>query len=308
MKFLSPIATLLSLSSIFTISASAEANIFELDNHLTKSQCPTVQEFSADKLSKNTRSIANFAFAKQISLTLENSRILAKFAPQDYRGKKVTLKSLATTLGYENFNWVSYVENDPYGIADNQGKKLSTPYNDPPLGGYQYDGADEFPFYWDIESCENCRYRHNYQHHKVMNQFELIFEDMPSDYRLQKDESIDFITHLVGVKSYHRTEKKAEWEVLTTFRWKLTNSPAGKGKVYLVEFDINPQDLPPSLLSQMGIDGGTINSEFQLARQASYNQSDNPQCLPQNHQSQHPDNLFSRVESLYRQNELKHPH
>lgn len=303
MKFLSPIATLLSLSSIFTISASAEANIFDLDHTLTKSQCPVVQKFSADKFSKNTLSNTNFAFAQQITLTLKDSRILAKFAPQDYRGKKITLKSLASTLGYENFNWVSYVENDPYGITDNQGKKLSTPYNDPPLGGYQYDGADEFPFYWDIESCENCRYRHNYQHHQVVNQFELVFEDMPSDYRLKDEESINFITHLVGVKSYHRTEKKAEWEVLTTFRWKLTNSPAGKGQVSLIDFDINPQDLPPSLLGQMGIDGGTINSEFQLARQASYNLLHNPQCPPQNHQSQHPDHLFLQVENPYRQNE-----
>ncbi len=308
MKFLPPIAALLAVGNLLTMTVKAQANIPQREKTFSQSQCTTVQEFPADKISKNTLSIKNFAFAEHIAVTLENSRILARFSPQDNQGKKIALKSLAATLGYKNFNWVSYVENDPYGIADKQGNKLSTPYNDPPLGGYQYDGADEFPFYWDIESCENCRSRHNYQHHQVVNQFELVFEDMPSDYRLKDDESIDFITHLVGVKSYQLTKKKAQWEVLTTFRWKLSNSPSGKGQVSLISFDINPQNLPPSLLSQIELDGGIIDSQSQVARNNNYNLLDNPQCLPQNHQSQHPDNLLSRVASQYRQNELKHPH
>ncbi len=308
MKFLTPIAAILAVGNLFTMTVKANANIPNIENTLSKSQCPAVQEFSADKFSKNTLSVTNFDFAQQISVTLENSRILARFAPQDNRGKKIPLKSLASTLGYKNFNWVSYVEKDPHGIADNNGKQLSTPYNDPPLGGYQYDGADEFPFYWDIESCENCRSRHNYQHHKVVNQFELMFEDMPSDYRLKGEESIDFITHLVGVKSYNRTEKKAQWEVLTTFRWKLSNSPSGKGQVSLIGFDINPQNLPPSLLSQMQIDGGIVSSQFQVARNANYNLLDNLQCRQQNHQNQHPDRLSSLIGSQYRQNELRDRH
>ncbi len=308
MRFSTPIAAVLTVANLLTMTVKANANSSNIENILSKSQCPAVQEFSAEKFSKNTLSVNNFAFAKHISVDLENSRILARFAPQDHQGKKIPLKSLAATLGYKNFNWVSYVEQDPYGIADNNGNQLSTPYNDPPSGGYQYDGADEFPFYWDIESCENCRSRHNYQHHKVLNQFELIFEDMPSDYRLKDEESIDFITHLVGVKRYNKTEKKAQWEVLTTFRWKLTNSNSGKGKVSLVGFDINSQSLPPSLLSQMQIDGGIVSSEFQVASNTNYNLLDNPQCRLQNHQSQYPDNLSSLIESQYRQNELRHPH
>ena len=308
MNFSTPIAALLAVSNLLTIAVKANANIPQSENILSKSQCSAVQESSADKFSKNTSSVTEFAFAKHISVTLENSRMFAKFAPQDHRGQRITLKSLASNLGYQNFNWVSYVEQDPYGIADNNGNQLSTPYNDPPSGGYQYDGADEFPFYWDIESCENCRSRHNYQHHKVVNQFELVFEDMPSDHRLKGEESINFITHLVGVKSYHKTEKKAQWEVLTTFRWKLTNSNSGKGQVSLIGFDIHPQSLPPSLLSQMQIDGGVVSSEFQVASNTNYNLLDNPQCRLQNHQSPYPDSLSSLIESPYRQNELRHPH
>ena len=292
MKFFTPIAALLTVGNLLTTTVKANANIPYPENTVGESQCSAIQGFSADKFSKNTLALNNFAFAQQISIISEDSRILARFAPQDDRGQQIPLKSLASTLGYKNFNWVSYVENDPYGIEDNKGNKLSTPYNDPPSGGYQYDGADEFPFYWDIESCKNCRSRHNYQHHLVINQFELTFEDMPSDYRLKGQESIDFITHLVGVKSYQRTEKKAEWEVLTTFRWQLTNSESGKGKVSLVGFNISPHKLPPSLLDQMQIDGGIVNSEFQIARKASYNLPDNRQCQLQNHQNQHPDNLF----------------
>ena len=308
MKFLPPIAALLSIGNLFIVTVEAQANIPQTENRFSQSQCAAVQEFSADKFSKNTFVVNNFAFAEQIVITFENSRILASFSPQDSQGNKIPLKSLAATLGYKNFNWVNYVEKDPYGIADKQGNKLATPYNDPPLGGYQYDGADEFPFYWDIESCENCRSRHNYQHHRVINQFELVFEDMPSDYRLKNDESIDFITHLVGVKSYQLQQKKAQWQVLTTFRWKLTNSLNGKGQVSLISFDINPQNLPPALVNQMQSDGGIIDFQPQVARNTNYNLVDNPQCRPQNHQSQHLDNLFSRVASQYRQTELRHPH
>ncbi len=308
MKLLPSIAALLTVSNLFAMTVEASASDSSIENTFSQSQCATGQEFSADKFSKNTLLVNNYAFAKQISVILENSRIYAKFAPQDNHGQKIPLKSLASSLGYKNFNWVSYVEQDPYGITDNKGNQLSTPYNDPPVGGYQYDGADEFPFYWDIESCENCRSRHNYQHHKVVNQFELMFEDMPSDYRLKGEESINFITHLVGVKSYHRTEKKAQWEVLSTFRWKLSNSPSGKGQVSLIGFDINPQNLPPSLLSQMQIDGGIVSSQFQVARNANYNLLDNPQCRQENHQSQYPDHLSSLIGSQYRQNELRDRH
>lgn len=307
MEILPPIVLLLAVGNLSIITAKTNANIPHQNKIFTQSQC-LVTEFSADKFNKNNISAKNFAFAEQISISLEHSRILAKFAPQDNQGQQIPLKDLASNLGYQNFNWVNYVEKDPHGIADKKGNILSTPYNDPPSGGYHYDGADEFPFYWDIESCENCRSRHHYQHHQVLNQFELIFEDMPSDYRLRENESINFVTHLVGVRNYHKTKKKAEWEVLSTFRWKLKNSEYGRGQVSLIDLDINSQNLPPSLLSQMQIDGGIVNSGLTVARHTNYNPLDNPQCLQQNHQSQHPDNLFSQVANQYRRNELGHHH
>ena len=264
MKLLPSIALVFAVSNLS--ATTIKTNAVNRENSLILAQCPANTEYTADKFSKNTAPLKNFAFAEQVSISLENSRILAKFAPHDNQGQKIPLKSLATTLGYQNFNWVNYVEKDPHGIADNKGQKLATPYNDPPSGGYQYDGADEFPFYWDIESCKNCRPRHNYQHHQVANQFELFFEDMPSDYRLRDQESIVFTTHLVGVTNYHKTQKKAEWEILTTFRWQLRNSDSGRGQVSLISFDLNTQNLPPSLLSQIQIDGGIVHPEFQVAR------------------------------------------
>ena len=118
MKFLAPTAALLTVGNLLTTTVKAQANISQIENIFSQSQCAAVQAFSADKFSKNTLPIENFAFAEQIIITLENSRILARFAPQDNQGKKISLKSLATTLGYKNFNWVNYVEqakNDAMG-------------------------------------------------------------------------------------------------------------------------------------------------------------------------------------------------
>jgi hypothetical protein len=193
-----------------------------------------------------------------IDFKFVDSHIVAKFSPKNSSGKKITLKDLAIGLGYDHFNWVSYVEKDPYGINDYDGTALSTPYNDPPQGGYQYDGADRFPFYWDLTKCPQCQERHHYQNARITQEHELVFEDIPTDYRLQNGESIEFITHLVGVKNYDSQTEKAEWETLTTFRWKLTNIDGDRSIVSLIAKDIQLTALPTSLLDLMKADGAIL--------------------------------------------------
>ena len=103
----------------------------------------------------------SFTYAKDITHQVFGSKISTKFSPKNHRGEKVDLNKLASDLGYDHFNWVSYVEQDPYGITDRIGRQLFTPYNDPPQGGYQYDSADRLPFYWDVVDCDRCKSYHH---------------------------------------------------------------------------------------------------------------------------------------------------
>ncbi|WP_052055676.1 hypothetical protein [Myxosarcina sp. GI1] len=195
---------------------------------------------------------------KPLKFSTVKSIITAKFAPKDDLGQPIELSKLATKLGYDHFNWVSYVERDPYGIANNAGSLMVTPYNDPPIGGYQYETADNLPFYWDMSKCEGCQEYHHYQHPRITRRFELVFEDFPSDYRLKPGEAIEFVTHLVGVKNYDLDSNEAQWKAINTFKWQLTNSPQGRGRVAIVQQNVDLTELSPTLLAVMQADGGIL--------------------------------------------------
>jgi hypothetical protein len=252
-------------TGIALVSTSVEATPLKsvTTNLINKKECSalTSTQLEARAMRRDNSKITydrvtNFPFQEAIELEFTGPKVIAQFAPQNSLGEKIRLNELAAALGYEHFNWVSYVERDPHGIQDRSGKLVSTPYNDPPNGGYLYEAADELPFYWDMVECEGCRFRHNYHHAKVSSNFNLVFEDAPSDYRLKSGESIEFVTHLVGVKSLNLETNKAEWDVLYTFRWRLSNPVPGKGIVSLVDKNIQTASLSPLLLAQMQADGG----------------------------------------------------
>lgn len=204
----------------------------------------------------------NFVFAQAITHQFLGSKIVTQFTPQNTDGENIDLNQLASSLGYDHFNWVSYVEKDPYGITNQAGQKLSTPYNDPPKGGYHYDPADELPFYWDMVDCDRCHQRYHFQNPNNLKQFELVFVDAPADYRLQPGESIEFITNLVGVKNYNAQQSKATWDVLHAFRWKLTNIRPNHSQVSLISADVDLTQLTPLLLSTMKADGALLPSSI----------------------------------------------
>ena len=204
------------------------------------------------------------------------ARIVARFAPKNNLGEPIELEKLADLLGYDRFSWVSYVEKDPYGITNQQGQLLSTPYNDPPMGGYQYDAADELPFYWDMEECDRCSQRHHYQHPLITQKYQLVFEDIPSDPRLQPGDAIEFVTHLVGVKNYDAQNKTAEWDVLNTFKWQLTNPIPGRGRVSLTETNLELARLSPFLLIEMQADGALLPDAVGIAHRPSFPTIDTP--------------------------------
>ena len=262
MKFTKATLSLIASLSLLGISLSAEPLLSATKNIKEQKECfNSATEVSTRKNSATyRRNTTAFDYEEAMTLETKGSRIVAKFSPQKVLGEKVELKKLASMMGYDHFNWVSYVEEDPHSIADKSGQILSTPYNDPPQGGYFYEGADEFPFYWDISQCDRCRSRHHYHNPQVTKEFELVFEDSPADYRLKQGESIKFVTHLVGVRSLNHQTKTAKWDVLKTFEWKLSNPTPGKGSVALINKNVNAASLPISILMHMRADGATIPS------------------------------------------------
>ena len=208
-----------------------------------------------------------FIYAKNVTHQVIGSRIITRFAPRNSSGQKIALDKLALDLGYDHFNWVNYVERDPYGISDRTGRVLSTPYNDPPKGGYAYDSADNLPFYWDLVNCDLCQPHHHRKHSNNLKQDELVFQDSPADYRLQPGEAVKFITSLVGVKKYDLGNRTAEWEVLYTFRWHLTNPYPRHGQISLVETDIDLNKLSPVLLDAMKLDGAALINDYHFDNQ-----------------------------------------
>jgi len=233
------------LSTFLSVLFESKASVCEPQPTLPSSQ----QEFQSHK----------DLYVENISHQLIGPQILTQFRPKNSQGESISLDALASSLGYEHFNWASYVVKDPYGIANQSGQMLSTPYNDPPQGGYLCDPADKLPFYWDLENCLNCKSRHHWRNQHNLKQFALVFEDSPADYRLKPGESIEFVTNLVGIKKYDRENQTAEWEVLHTFRWQLTNPRPNMSQVSLIEADVAIDRLSPELIRMMRLDGAELD-------------------------------------------------
>lgn len=238
----------LSMGALFFIPAQSHLAIAEPNNFSNNHKSNASKAIREDK----------FNYSQHINHIFIGSRIRTHFSPRNSQGEKIELHKLALELGYDHFNWVNYVENDPYGIADTTGKTLKTPYNDPPQGGYLYDFADKYPFYWDVVECDRCKHRHHFRNYNNLKPYELVFEDAPADYRLQPGEAVEFITHLVGVKAINANDNRAEWDILHTFRWKLTNPQPNRSQVSLIEADVDLGQLSPVLLNTMLLDGATF--------------------------------------------------
>ncbi len=250
--------------SFFTLSSIAAPIESALSKNEHKIQDYSLNSQQKSNYSKSREMTINSSFVANVNIQLEGARIVAQFAPENSQGEKIELTTLAAMMGYDHFNWVSYVEKDPYGITNKQGELLSTPYNDPPLGGYQYDFADRLPFYWDLEQCVRCSHRYNYQHPLVTKQYELVFEDIPADPRLQPGEAVEFVTHLVGVKSYDTQTNRAEWDILNTFKWQLTNPQPYRGQVSLIADNLELTKIAPSTRALMQADGATLTNDIYL--------------------------------------------
>ncbi len=267
------------LLSFFPVTLKAAPVEIMANNNIDNSKYSSFDFKSRSEGNLTTENIDRSVFKDSLKIELMEARIVAKFAPTNNLGEQIELEKLAAMLGYDRFSWVSYVEKDPYGITDRQGQLLSTPYNDPPIGGYQYDAADELPFYWDEEECARCNRRHHYQHPLITQKYQLVFEDIPSDPRLKPGEAIEFVTHLVGIKNYDAQNKTAEWDVLNTFKWQLTNPIPGRGRVSLTETNLELARLSPFILIEMQADGALLPDGVGIAYRPSFPTIDMPITL-----------------------------
>ena len=243
------------LASGVLFSTFSQNNIARGESH--KNQTINYQESIAPD--------SNLFGDRSITHILIGGRIITQFSPRNSQGEKIELQQLATKLGYDHFNWVSYVETDPHGIVDSSGVPLSTPYNDPPQGGYRYDSADRFPFYWDVVDCDRCKQRHHVKNYNNSQPFDLVFEDAPADYRLQPGEAIEFITNLVGVKKLDKEQNQTEWEVIHTFRWKLTYPTSHQSQVSIIDDNVLLNKISPQLLNMMVLDGAILPTSVEVS-------------------------------------------
>lgn len=112
------------------------------------------------------------------------------------------------------YRWINTVTDDPKGAPNvRRGSKPVVPYTDPPAGGWSYDVADDSPYYWDDADCKECRARHRIDHHKVWSNNTFVFEDMPSDHRLEGNESLKFTTCLVDTYRNNKELVCQDWQL-----------------------------------------------------------------------------------------------
>jgi len=142
----------------------------------------------------------------------KNTVMNASFIPNF----KLSLDEAAKLCGYDHFNWVQYVLDDPQPAmvgVNNPQKVLKGPYLDPPLGGYtsQTYGDDSLPYYLG----ENGPTAHELQDYST--KFKLTFDDAPQDEGLKGNDTVKFIIGLVGVLANDKYDMLHVWEWESNF-------------------------------------------------------------------------------------------
>ena len=212
-----------------------------------------------------------------VSVTPSGATIFAAFTPKF----GLTVSEAANLCGYDHFNWYQVIDNDPYPLAarNNPSVPLTPPYIDPPLGGYASyppgHSDDNLPFYWDETGPTGTLY-----HYKDnLTSTTVSFQDTPSEPQLKSGsplicsvvsllcpEYLGFNTSLVGILADN------SWDVLYSFSWKSNfngtvggvsvrsntdpiDPNSGTGGIFDVVLDLNPEDIPESVLDLMEADG-----------------------------------------------------
>jgi len=207
--------------------------------------------------------------------TFLDNQIIAAFTPQF----GLTVDEAAKLCGYDHFNWYQIVTNDPNPpTAKGSDTPLTTPYVDPPLGGYKNGkppGTDDhLPFFWNDPLSDGEKgTRQNLEYNTSPDRKTLTFIDTPklfSGQPLQPGKYVNFQTSLVGVFP------DGTFQVLYTFTWKsnyngedggvddvnkgevrerfLANSN-DRGGIFDLKLNLNPADISGEVRQRMAADG-----------------------------------------------------
>ena len=111
----------------------------------------------------------------------------------------------------ERYRWTNTVLVDPKGMKDINGRKMVTPYLDPPKGGYKGHIADHSPYYYDDDNCEECSTRNKRNYHKFTKGNRMQFVDYPNDPRLEPGQKIEFRACIVDTYENDREIECVNW-------------------------------------------------------------------------------------------------
>ncbi|HIP14339.1 MAG TPA: hypothetical protein EYG74_02495 [Sulfurimonas autotrophica] len=187
----------------------------------------------------------------------KNTAMNATFIPKF----NLSLDEAAKLCGYDHFNWVQYVIDDPRPTmagANNPQKVLKSPFLDPPIGGYTTLIDDSLPYYWG----ENGPTAHELQ--KYSSKTKLEFYDAPGDPNLQDKDTVKFIIGLVGVLANDKYDMLYVWEWKSNYNGHTGTaqfknisylSPGGTGGVSITKVDLTAEEIPLNVRQMMQKDG-----------------------------------------------------
>ena len=220
---------------------------------------------SADFLAKITSSCESIVNGAVKTFTSNNGITMnAIFIPNF----QLSLDEAAKLCGYDHFNWVQYITDipspNPFRAINNPQKALSTPFLDPPLGGYTYQSAeggdDTLPYYLG----ENGPTASELQTSSTKTQ--LSFDDSPAWGNLPAKQSINFLSALVGTLGNGKFDTLYAWNWKTTFNGtsggisRIKNimpvdSHSGTGGITIIKKDLTAIEIPLGIRQLMQKDG-----------------------------------------------------
>ena len=111
----------------------------------------------------------------------------------------------------ERYRWTNTVLVDPKGMKDINGRRMVTPYQDPPNGGFEDHIADHSPYYYDDDNCEECSVRNKRNYYKYIKGNRMEFVDYPNDPRLKPGQKIEFRACVVDTFDNDREIECVNW-------------------------------------------------------------------------------------------------
>jgi len=141
-----------------------------------------------------------------VTLDPSGPDMIAHFTPDN----GMSISQAAALGGFTHFDWVQFAVQYPGSTIGSPPQ--STPFLDPPLGGWNNQKADNLPFYWDETNAPGLDQNLSLSDNIVGNVLQFIDEPVDS-FVIPGVNSMEFYTSLVGVRS------DGSWTPLYSWSW-----------------------------------------------------------------------------------------